>query len=75
MVDYIYKNEPLKEYMGNSKDLYGENVGRKFINIVSRLMKNKERPFKWAHEALGLWNEEQKGIDYSIYPLSQCRAV
>ena len=64
MVDYVYKNEPLKQQMANSKDLYGENVGEKFIKVVLQLIKNKERPFKWAHEALGLWREKDKGIEY-----------
>ena len=64
MVDHIKKDDSIRRSMSQTKPLYGEKVGEKFISIVSNLMKNKERPFKWAHEALGLWKEDKEGIDY-----------
>ena len=60
----VTKNEALIKRMGNAKKLYGTNVGYKQISVLSKLMKKGERPFKWAHEALGLWKEKSKGIEY-----------
>jgi len=64
LIMYITKNEALIKKMGNAKKLYGTNVGQKQISILSELMKMGESPFKWAHEALGLWKEKSKGIEY-----------
>ena len=67
MVKMIYhatSDESLMRTMEKSRKLYGANVGHKIISIVSKLMQKGERPFKWAHEALGLWKEESKGIEY-----------
>lgn len=64
MVEYVYKNESLQKKMKNSKNIYGENAGKKFISIISELIDKKEKPFKWAHEALGLWKEDEKQLDY-----------
>ena len=50
------------ELRKSGKKLYGENVGEKFISIISDLIK-KEKPFKWAHEAIGLWKEKDD-MDY-----------
>ncbi len=63
LTEHILKSESLKKQMSSAKKLYGEKVGEKIINITSGLMKNN-KPFKWAHEALGLWNDDEKGIDY-----------
>lgn len=57
MFEYVNKNEDLQKQLRSGERLYGENVGERFISIISDLMK-KERPFKWAHEALGLWKEK-----------------
>lgn len=59
----VLKNQSLINQMGNGKRLYGSKVGNKIINITSKIMK-KNKPFKWAHEALGLWNENEKGVEY-----------
>lgn len=64
VMEHITKNDALLGKMGNSKKLYGSDVGHKVISILSKLMKKGERPFKWAHEALGLWKEKSKGIEY-----------
>ncbi|MEK6984014.1 MAG: UDP-N-acetylglucosamine 2-epimerase [Nanoarchaeota archaeon] len=64
LVTYVTKNESLIKKMGNAKKLYGRNVGYKMISTLAKLMKRGERPFKWAHEALGLWKEKSKGIEY-----------
>ena len=59
--EYIHKNEALRGKMSSAQNLYGENVGDKFAKTVLRLIENNERPFKWAHEALGLWREGDNG--------------
>ena len=64
LIEHLQKNEPLIKKMGNSKKLYGANVGHKQISVISRLMKKNARPFKWAHEEIGLWKEDSKGIEY-----------
>lgn len=62
-VGYVFKNQSLQKQMSSAKNIYGKNVGNKIIGITSKLMKNN-KPFKWAHEALGLWRENEKGIEY-----------
>jgi len=62
--EYVLKNESLKKSMKSAKKLYGSNAGSKIIKIVQHLEKTGNKPFKWAHEALGLWNDEDSGIDY-----------
>lgn len=57
MVEYINSNDNLQKDMMSCNTLYGENVGEKFASIISDLIARNERPFKWAHEALGLWKE------------------
>lgn len=64
MISHITKKQALMKRMENGKKLYGSNVGFKQMSIISGLMKSNARPFKWAHEALGLWKEEAKGIEY-----------
>ena len=64
MIDHITSNNSLMKKMEKSKKLYGNDVGHKVISTVSKLMQSGERPFKWAHEALGLWKEESKGVEY-----------
>ena len=64
VIGHITKNEALIKKMENAKELYGTNAGYKVVSILSRLMKKGERPFKWAHEVLGLWKEKSKGIEY-----------
>jgi UDP-N-acetylglucosamine 2-epimerase (non-hydrolysing) len=63
MTEHIFKNQSLQKQMNSAKRLYGNDVGNKIIKITSRLMKSN-KPFKWAHEALGLWQENEKGINY-----------
>ena len=53
MVDYVYRDVTLQKAMSKSKNLYGKDVGKKFIGIVKNLMVKNVRPFKWAHEVLG----------------------
>ncbi|TSC96044.1 MAG: UDP-N-acetylglucosamine 2-epimerase [Parcubacteria group bacterium Athens1014_10] len=62
LVDYILNNQKLKEKMQNSKKVYGKNVAKKFINIISELSKNKNSLFNWTHEEIGLWREKDKGV-------------
>ena len=63
MIGHVFKNQLLQKQMSSAKKLYGKNVGNKIISITSKLMKNN-KPFKWAHEALGLWRENEKGMEY-----------
>ena len=64
LIAHITNNAALIKKMGSAKKLYGSNVGYKQMSIISKLIKKGERPFKWAHEALGLWKEKSKGIEY-----------
>ena len=64
MVKQVYNDEYLQKQMINSKNLYGEKVGGKFIKIVKELMEKNEKPFKWAHEALGFSSGDEKNTDY-----------
>lgn len=64
MIKRVTSDEPLMKKMGKSKKIYGSNVGHKIILTILRLMQKGERPFKWAHESLGLWKEESKGVEY-----------
>ncbi len=64
LINHITKHENLLKRMHNTKKLYGNNVGNKVINILSKLMAKGERPFKWSHEVLGLWKEKTKGLEY-----------
>jgi hypothetical protein len=50
--------------MSSGKKLYGQDVGNKIIKTMHKLMDDDDRPFKWAHEALGLWKEKDKGVEY-----------
>ena len=63
IIDHVKNDEELQKKIRNSPQIYGSEVGKKFISAVSDLM-GKEKPFNWAHEALGLWKEEEKGPDY-----------
>ena len=62
MVKHVDKNEELQKQMKNGKKLYGDDVGKKFISTISSIM-GKRKPFKWAHEAIGLWNDKESS-DY-----------
>ena len=64
IIAYLVSNSALIRKMGNAKKLYGSNVGYKQMSVVAKLISKGERPFKWAHEALGLWKEKSKGIEY-----------
>jgi len=64
MVRHITNNDNLRKKMESSKPLYGKDVGRKFISIISKLMEKNDIPFKWAHDTLKLWKDNEKGIDY-----------
>ncbi|MBI2101435.1 UDP-N-acetylglucosamine 2-epimerase [Candidatus Woesearchaeota archaeon] len=64
LITHIAKDESLLKKMANAKRLYGSNVGGKIMLVLSKLMAKGERPFKWSHEALGLWKEKDKGVEY-----------
>ncbi|MBI2658931.1 UDP-N-acetylglucosamine 2-epimerase [Candidatus Woesearchaeota archaeon] len=64
IITHITKKESILKGMENAKELYGRNAGHRIISIISKLIGKDERPFKWAHEALGLWREKSKGIEY-----------
>ncbi len=64
MVNHVSDNDGLRKSMESSKKLYGSNVGKRFISVVSELMENNDNPFKWAHDTLKLWRDDEKGIDY-----------
>jgi UDP-N-acetylglucosamine 2-epimerase len=64
MVKYVFNNSSLQKSMSSGKKLYGKDVGDKIIRHIRKLMDNDDKPFKWAHEALGLWKEKNKGVEY-----------
>jgi UDP-N-acetylglucosamine 2-epimerase (non-hydrolysing) len=64
MVKYVTNNDSLRKKMESSKKLYGSDVGKKLISVVSELIEKKDNPFKWAHDTLKLWRDNEKGIDY-----------
>ncbi|MBI2651805.1 UDP-N-acetylglucosamine 2-epimerase [Candidatus Woesearchaeota archaeon] len=64
MVMHIVSNDKLRKNMESAKPLYGKDVGKKFISIVSGLIKKNDKPFKWAHDTLNLWRDDEKGVDY-----------
>jgi len=64
MVKYVFDNISLQKNMSSAKKLYGQDVGNKIIKTLHKLMDEGDKPFKWAHEALGLWNEKHKGVEY-----------
>lgn len=64
MVEYVQKHPSLQKDMQRAKQIYGQGVGKKFINQVKKIMDSGERPFKWSHEALGLWKEDSNTGGY-----------
>jgi UDP-N-acetylglucosamine 2-epimerase (non-hydrolysing) len=64
MVKNIINNDGLRKQMESSKKIYGSNVGKKLISVVSKLIEKNDKPFKWAHDTLKLWSDNEKGIDY-----------
>lgn len=62
-IDYIFRNDHLRKKASTAKKLYGDNVGKKIMGVIGQIMLT-EKPFKWAHEELGLWKEDDKGVDY-----------
>ncbi|MBI2653414.1 UDP-N-acetylglucosamine 2-epimerase [Candidatus Woesearchaeota archaeon] len=64
VIEHITKHDSLIKKLESGKKLYGRNVGKKVVSILSGLMKKGERPFKWSHEVLGLWKEKTRGIEY-----------
>ena len=64
MISHVTNNDGLRKTMESGKKLYGDSVGKKFISIVSKLMETNDNPFKWSHDVLKLWRDNEKGIDY-----------
>ena len=64
IIGQVSKKESLIRKMEKSKKLYGSKVGSKVISSLSNLMEKGEKPFKWSHEALGLWKDNERGIEY-----------
>ncbi|MBD3310700.1 UDP-N-acetyl glucosamine 2-epimerase [Candidatus Woesearchaeota archaeon] len=64
IVRHVHEDENLQKSMAAAPKLYGKDIGKKFISIISGLIEDGERPFKWAHEALGLWKEDREGLEY-----------
>ncbi len=64
MVHHVVNDEHARKLAASQKPLYGKDVGQKFIGIVEKLIKSKNKPFKWTHESLGLWQDEDEGVKY-----------
>jgi UDP-N-acetylglucosamine 2-epimerase (non-hydrolysing) len=64
MINHVTNNDDLRKGMESGKNLYGDNVGKKFISIVSQLMETNDNPFKWSHDVLKLWRDNEKGIEH-----------
>jgi len=59
-VDYAVGSPRLYDSMLEARPLYGRHVGAQFIAHLKRFMREKRRPFEWAHERLGFWKENAK---------------
>jgi UDP-N-acetylglucosamine 2-epimerase len=64
MVEHVSKDTSLRKRMSASKKLYGKDVGKKFASVVSELIEKNDNPFKWAHDTLKLWRDDERGVDY-----------
>jgi UDP-N-acetylglucosamine 2-epimerase (non-hydrolysing) len=64
MVEHVMKDRALQKKMAAARKLYGKDVGKKFSDIVARLMQKNDNPFKWAHDTLRLWRDNERGVDY-----------
>jgi len=64
LINYIINRGSFMKRMENGKKVYGRKVGYRQMSIAHELIRKNERPFKWAHEALGLWKEDSKGVEY-----------
>jgi len=64
LVEHIVNNDNLLKQLSNGKKIYGSDVGNKVMTPLLDIMKKGGRPFKWAHEELGLWKEDTKSIEY-----------
>jgi len=64
MINYVTNNDGLRKSMESGKKLYGGSAGKKFISIAAQLMETNDNPFKWSHDVLKLWRDNEKGIDY-----------
>ncbi len=60
MVDYVYNSNDVRKTMTKSNKLYGKNVGEKIAKIFSDLISDGQKPFRWVHESLKLWKEDDK---------------
>lgn len=66
-VNHLFENPVLYEKMRNCRNLYGENVGKKMIDIIQGLMEKGARPFQWTHEVQGFWDEEDDSLGYLTF--------
>jgi len=57
-------NGNVLDEMRKAPKLYGTDVGKKTIKIIMDLMQQDDKPFKWAHEALGLGKEDNNFINF-----------
>lgn len=64
MVSHVTNNDGLRKSMESGKKLYDGSAGKKFISIALKLMETNDNPFKWSHDVLKLWRDNEKGIDY-----------
>lgn len=60
MVDNIINSPYTIKKMSNVKKIYGLNFGRQFSKTIKDLMHADCTPFKWAHEELKLWKDNDR---------------
>ncbi len=62
-VKNIYKSGVI-EGMAKSKKIYGNEVGKRIIEQVGKILDNDANMFRWSHEELGLWKEKPQKLKY-----------
>lgn len=64
MVNQLYENKGLYAKMKSAPPLYGSGAGAKLVEGVRELIERGEKPFRWAHEALGFWKDDEGNLEY-----------
>ncbi len=64
LVRHVVDDASLRKKMENAKRLYGKDAGKKFAEVMVRLIEKNDNPFKWAHDTMKLWRDTERGVDY-----------
>ncbi len=64
MVEHVFASDTIPKTMRSSPRIYGKNVGDKIVKTLRDLQREGAGAFMWAHERLGFWKEEERGLQY-----------